>query len=170
MKNLSKYLEVKEEMKTGDMLLWKSHSLLGWLIRKKIHSNYTHTALVIRLSEYEGLERRRWVTEALEHGTVLNLLSRRLLSYSGECWWVPLREDCANMRQGIGEKALGLIGIPYDYSSIIKQLIAKVSADVRSLFCFELSFLSYGGEGKVPTPDEMMETMEIFKEPVKILE
>jgi len=166
--DLSKYRAVQDRMKTGDLLQWRSNSLIGALIRWRTQSDVNHSSLVIRLAEYEGLERRRYTTEALEHGTVLNLLSRRLEAFDGECWWLPLCDGWNDRRQVIGEKALALIGIPYDYGSIVLQIFGRVSMDARSLFCSEYCAIAYGLEGQAPTPADMP-SLGIFKEPVKIL-
>jgi len=166
--DLTLYNAVRDQMKTGDLLQWKSNSLIGALIRWRTKSNVNHSSLVIRLAEYEGLERHRWTTEALEHGTVLNLLSRRLEAFDGECWWYPLQDSWNEYRENVGTWALDKIGIPYDYGSIVKQIVGKVSADARELFCSEYCYLAYGLTGKAPNPGEMPE-LGIFKEPQKIL-
>jgi hypothetical protein len=165
--DLTKYNQIKEQMKTGDLLQWRTNSIVGALIRWKTNSNVNHSSLVIRLSEYEGLERRRFTMEALEHGTVLNYLSRRLEQYDGEVWWYPLRDEMDASRKAIGERASALIGIPYDYMSIAKQVVGRVSADARSLFCSEYCFLSWGYTGVAPNPGQLP-GLGIFKEPIKL--
>jgi hypothetical protein len=167
MKDLSAYMSVRHQMKTGDLLQWHSNSLIGAIIRWRTHSNVNHSSLVLRLDEYAGKEDRRWTTEALEHGTVVDLLSRRLADYDGSVWWYPLRDELEGKRKSIGEKALELIGVPYDYGSIIKQIFGRVSANARRLFCSEYCYISYGYSGKAPTPADMP-NLGIFKAPIKI--
>jgi hypothetical protein len=168
MDKLAIYNKYKDQMKTGDLLQWRSKSALGWAIRLVTGARENHSSLVIRLSEYEGLERRRFTQEALEHGIVLNLLSRRLENHKGNVWWYPLKDDWSYKRQEIGEKALFFAGTSYDYKSLFKQLFTKVSADARDLFCSELCFICYGYEGIAPNPGEMT-ALGIFKEPVQLL-
>lgn len=168
MSNLSEYAKVQCEMKTGDLLQWRSKSFIGWAIRWKTNSAVNHSSLVIRLAEYEGLERRRFTQEALEHGVVLNYLSRRLEQYDGEVWWYPLKDEWDERRQRIGELALAFTGVPYDYKSIANQLISSVSAEATALFCSEMCFMAYGFAGTAPTPGGM-EKLGIFKQGVKIL-
>jgi hypothetical protein len=98
------------------------------------NSFVNHSSLVMKLSEYEGKERRRFTTEALEHGIVLNYLSRRIEQYDGEVWWYPLKDEWNERRGAIGEMGLAFIGVPYDYQSILRQLVGKVSTDIRRLF------------------------------------
>jgi hypothetical protein len=166
--DLSKYLAVRDLMKTGDLLQWRSNSLIGALIRWRTGAEVNHSSLVLRLREYEGQDHRRFTTEALENGTVLHLLSRRLEDFDGECWWYPLKDNWNDKRQAIGEKALALIGIPYDYGSIVHQIFGAVSTDARALFCSEYCAIAYGIEGEAPTPADMPR-LGIFAEPVKIL-
>lgn len=169
MNDLSAYLKVKDQMDTGDLIQWKSNSLIGALIRWKTNANVNHSGLVLRLQEYEGLKGRRFTTESLEHGVVLNLLSRRLEAFDGEVWWLPLKDEYARaMRQAVGERALEMIGKPYDYGSIVRQIFGRVSADARALFCSEHCFLAYGLTGTAPTPADMP-GLGIFKEGVQIL-
>jgi len=162
------YSSIREQMKTGDLLQWKSNSIIGSLIRWKTKSTVNHSSLVLRIPEYQGKEKRVWTTEALEHGTVLNLLSRRIDEFDGELWWFPLKDEWHPKCEMIGEYALKMIGLPYDYKSIVKQIVGRVSADARALFCSEYCYLAYGFEGKAPNPGEMPK-LGIFKEGVKLL-
>ncbi len=166
--DLTRYNEVKDEMRTGDLLQWHTDSLVGWLIREKTGSIVNHSGLVIRLQEYEGLERRRFTHEALSHGVVLNLVSRRLESFHGECWWYPLKPEWNEKRQEIGERALSFTGIGYDYQSIADQIFTDVIADEAQLFCSEMCFLAWGYTGTAPNPGQLFD-LGIFKEGVKLL-
>ena len=166
MNDLTIYNAVKVQMRTGDLLLWRSRSLLGAVIRYFSKATVNHAGLVMRFSEYEGNDNRRFTTEALEHGIVLNLLSRSLEEYDGEVWWYPLMDGWD--RTVIGNRMLEYIGVPYDYGSLLRNAFGKVTADARRLFCSEYAFLCYGYTGKAPTPGDMP-SMGIFKKPVKLL-
>jgi hypothetical protein len=168
MNDLTEYCKVKDQMKTGDLLQWHSASVIGILIRMKTKSFVNHSSLIIRLSEYEGLERMRYTTEALEHGIILNRLSKRLETFDGKVYWYPLKDEWDAKRQKIGEVALSYIGTPYDYKSIVRQLFGHVSADARALFCSEYCFISYGFTGTAPDPGDMP-SLGIFKEHIRIL-
>lgn len=162
------YTYYKDQMKTGDLLEWKSNTPLGFTIRAFTGQNVNHDSLVLRLTEYEGLERRRWTMEALENGTVLNLLSRRLEQFDGEVWWYPLKDEWNPKRGEIGERACKMVGIPYDYPSLFKNAFTRTMADAERLFCSEYCFLSWGLEGEAPVPGKILE-LGIFKEGVQIL-
>jgi hypothetical protein len=159
------YKEFRDQMRTGDLLQWSSNSLIGTAIRWRTKSEYSHSSLVIRLKEYEGLERRVFTAESLEgSGCGLKLLSRRIEEYDGKVWWFPLDPKYNSLRQAIGEAAFERMGIPYDYESLIKQLIAKVSTEAHALFCSEYCYWTYGTAGllfdgwqklKAPNPGEV---------------
>ena len=155
MKNdLSTYLSIREEMKTGDLLQFRGHSLISRLIEWRT-GKYSHSSLVLRLSEYEGLERRRFTMSAEPGGVMLFPLSRYLEGYDGEVWWFPLKSEWNENRQRIGENAAFFAGVKYDFPSLFKQLLVKVSSSSRRLFCSELCFICYGFTGKAPNPSDM---------------
>lgn len=168
MNDLSRYLAVKDQMKTGDLLQWCSNSVIGKLICWKTGYNVSHSSLVLRLSEYEGTERRRFTTEALGMGTVLSLLSRRLEHFDGNLWWYPLKANWNEKRTFIGEMSLGLIGIKYDYKNLLKQLFGKISVDIQQLWCSEYVYACYGFAGEAPYPGEL-NNLGIFKKGVQLL-
>jgi len=167
MNDLTKYNVVKEQLKSGDLLLWQTNGKVGRIIQWYTDSDYSHASLVIRLAEYEGLERHRYTTESLRHGVVLNLLSRRLEHQKGHAWWFPLKDEWNDKRQLIGERALSYVGIPYDFKGIFRFLFGPVSADIQAIFCSELCALAYGYEG-APSPAQLLD-YGIHKAGVQIL-
>ncbi len=170
------YETIRNDMKTGDMLAFHSNSFIGKAIRwKTMPSNIpkdsplsvNHTSTIIRLKEYEGLQRRVYITEALEHGTVLNLLSKRLEEFNGYAYWYPLKRSWDAERQAIGGRLLQYIGIKYDYKSIVEQLLGSVSVDIKKLFCSEYHYLALGFHGEAPNPYQLC-LRDYYKEPVRI--
>ena len=162
------------------------------------HSKVSHSSMVIRLQEYEHLERRRFTTESRRHGTVLNRLSRRLRKFYGEVWWYPLMDDWNPHRQTIGEEMLKLIGIPYNFAGLVKLTLRRLfGAKCRKIlnstgfrgvvrwmnhvgeqevFCSEYCYCAYKSTGHLtadlsepPLPDDMLK-LGIFKDGKKILE
>ncbi len=165
------YHKYRPQISTGDLIEMKSNSLIGWLIRLVTGKPVNHTAVVIRMQEY--YTNRVFILEALEPGVVLNPLSRRIANFKGGIYWLPLKKEYALSRAIIGRNALGYVGIGYDYLSIIKQLIGRVSADARRLFCSEHAYLSLLHAGlpvkreKVPVPGEMVD-LGVFEKPILI--
>lgn len=171
-KNLCKYDEHKNEMHTGDLLLWRSNKWYMRLYRWLGKYEADHSSILLRLKEYEGLERRRFILESRIHGSVLNLLSKRLDEFDGEVWWCPLNDVCDCRRQKIGEEMLKLIGMPYNYQGVVEatfrrwsfgklkmyaKRIAKRIAKgialpmglVQAVFCSEYCYIGYKGAGIV---------------------
>jgi len=171
---LKMYLQVRHAMKTGDCILWKSNSVVGWLIRKFSKGNVNHASLVIKLEQYEDLKDRRFLLEALGSGIVLKLLSRRLENFKGQVWWLPLKDEYNDNRDDIGTWALEQVGIGYDYVSVFKNIISKASADMKAFFCSEFCFLGWKLNGiklkgnKAPTPVDIPK-LKIFKKSIRIL-
>jgi len=159
MNALIRYRESRDLMRTGDVLQWDSSSLLGNAIQFRKGGDINHTGVIIRLQEFEGLERRVFTLEALENGVVLNLLSRRLESFSGHCYLLPLKSEYDPQRQGIGERALSCVGIPYDYPGIIKECFGNAQMDFGRLFCSETAWYALTGKttGEAPDPVELQE-------------
>ncbi len=168
MNNLDRYEALKGQLETGDLLLWKSHSALGSVIRLFSGANVNHASLVFRIAPYEGSEHRRFTSESLEHGVVLNLLSKRLAEFDGEVWWYRLNADMAAQRVAIGERALQYLGTPYDYEALFQQAVERVQADPSRLFCSEYCFICYGLEGIAPRPGDMP-ALGLFQEPIKLV-
>lgn len=162
------YDAVKDQFKTGDMLLWQTNNTIGSAIQIFTKSIYSHASLIIRLAEYEGLERHRFTTESLRYGTVLNLVSRRLKHQKGHTWWFPLKDEWDDKRQLIGERALSFVGIKYDFKAIFKFLLGNVLVDLNKLFCSELVYVCYGFSGTAPTPAGLIK-LGIHKNGVQIL-
>ena len=171
---LKMYLTCRHILRTGDCILWQSNSIVGWLIRRFSKANVNHASLVISLSEYGNLIDRRFLLEALGPGIVLRLLSRRLMKFSGKVWWYPLKDEYNSHRNKIGEWALLQVGVEYDYKSLFKQMIGRVSADVKEFFCSEYCFIGWKKsgislKGKVaPRPGDIPK-LGIFKKPIRIL-
>ena len=173
--NLTRYIDVKDDMKTGDCLLWASSTCLGWLIRKFSKADVNHASLIVRPPQYNGLIGRRFQLEALENGIVLRLLSKRLIEFNGEVWWLPLKpiyqSDVTLDR--IGSWAYQHVGTKYDYSSLFKQAIGRVSANAHKLFCSEFWFLACKQAGvpltgKAPRPGDISK-LDVFTRKTKIL-
>ena len=166
---INNYPLYKEFFKTGDILQWASDSFIGKAIRWRTNSDVNHSSIVIRMSEWEGLERRRFHTEALERGVYPNLLSVRLSDYEGKVWWLPLKDSWDDKRQLIGERITDCWGKSYDYPSLLYQLIGKVSIDTQQMFCSEVVDYVLGFTGQAHNPGEL-ETLGIHKDKVLIYE
>jgi hypothetical protein len=168
MGDLKLYNAVKDQMQTGDIILWHSNSLLGALIREFSDAQFNHASLVIRIQAYEGTEGRRFLAEELRHGAVLTLLSKRLVETDGEAYWYPLNDDMAKNRAKIGENALKWIATPYNYEELVELAIKQCKTGTDAMICSEYCFVCLGYSGITPTPGQLSE-MNLFKPRVRIL-
>jgi hypothetical protein len=141
--DLQRYYDLRHTIKTGSAILWKGKGAISWMIRR--WSNFSHASLIIRPERYVDVFKDRvFLIEALSTGLVPRLLSERLADYDGEAWLftpnVIEGEDHANcvLRQAITQCALG---IRYDYASLFKNMIGRVSRDADRFFCSE--FVDY---------------------------
>jgi hypothetical protein len=172
MNNITIYNSVKDQMKTGDQLGFQNTSLISKLIIWRTGNDgpiqLSHWGGIIRMTEYEGLERRRFTLEALNIGFYPDCLTNYIKNYSGHIWWFPLKDEWNLKRQLLGERAMALIGTKYDYKSLFKQVLGSVSSDVNKLFCSEAWFIIMGMQGKAPNPTQMP-SLGVYKEPVKLI-
>jgi hypothetical protein len=164
------YDQVKNEMGTGDILYWRSNSLVGKLIRWRTGGEGNHISQIIRIAECEGEDGRRYHTEALERGVYANLLSTRLNNFKGKVWWLPLKPEWDSKRIEIGIRMASMWGTEYDFKSLFWQILGKVSSDAEQLFCSEFAWLALGYTGTAPNPKELAEGMDIYRKKVLIWE
>jgi hypothetical protein len=172
MNDLSIYNAIKDQMKTGDQLGFQNISLISKLILWRTGKDgpipFSHWGGIIRMKEYEGLERHRFTLEALSIGFYPDCLSHYIQNYSGHIWWFPLKDEWNPIRQELGEKAMNLIGTKYDYKSLLKQILGSVSSDAHRLFCSEAWFIIMGLSGKAPNPTQMP-SLGVYKDPIKLI-
>lgn len=131
------YIQVRERIRTGDAILWRSHGWMPSLIR--LWSDYTHSSLVVRLDEYEGLHDRVFLVEALPRGLTLTLLSKRLAETEGGAWLFQ--------PEGLGEPQIDKLRVSalvnvalqvrYDFKGLLENMLGRVSMDARRYFCSE---------------------------------
>jgi hypothetical protein len=153
---LELYNAVKDNMKTGDGIAFHGHSLLGATIQGISGGMYQHASMIIRLSEYEGEERRRYHTEAMERGVFPNLLSKKLENFEGEVYWYPLHELRDNLRKDIGRRLIDMMGGGYDYSTLFKMSVYHPETqDDYDFICSEVLYRALGYSGKIPSPNEL---------------
>jgi len=169
------YAQHRVKMQTGDCLLWRSSSVLGWAIRLFSWAKVNHAGLVVRPNEWGLFKDRRFTLEALEGGIVLRLLSERLRDFNGKVWLYPLKDEFAVLRDEICRWALAQEGTPYDYGSLFKQVFGRVSVEMTRYFCSEFCYAAWlkaglpVNEPKAPRPGDIPK-LGIFKEPVLIFD
>jgi hypothetical protein len=137
---MSLYQSSRDAIQTGDLIEFRSDSLIGRAIRAVTRREVNHTALVIRPDDLFGIEDRVVLLEALEGGVAPNYLSQRLDRHRGQAYWLPVRIAGPETRRRIGRIAVDtfLFRKPrYDYRSLFFQLAFRVSLDAGRYFCSE---------------------------------
>ena len=174
--NKEVYLQYRPIIKNGDVLEWKSETLLGKAIRTVTRNDVNHASQVITFDNfYEGEVLRLYTLEALSHGIELNLISRRLEKFKGEIYWLQLKDEFQEKRPELARRGLERIGIPYDYNSLKKIFIkyfwfgtGNIRSSLDRLYCSEYTFRNGKDSGfpivdkfklgKIPVPGEMFDT------------
>jgi uncharacterized protein YycO len=173
MNDLHKYYVFKELMRTGDLIEFSSNNVVGFMIRLFSRKHVNHSAMVIKF-DIDGCGHRRYIVESTASGTQLNLLSKRLKSYSGIVYWSALKPEYNIHRNKLSGWALDKIGAEYDYDGLFKQIFGRVSADIRKFVCSELVQMALEQVGVIPAnktilrPGEFHET-GIFCREIRIL-
>lgn len=132
---LDLYNSVRDNIRTGDAVLWKSKSLVGFVIQKFCKSPYNHVSMAVRFTEFDV--ERVYLLESLGNGPVLLPLSMRLEEHDGKAWVFPLHPDFNIVRRPMTAWALKNQGKKYDYGTLFKNAIARVSKDARRFICSE---------------------------------
>lgn len=141
------YLKNRHLMDTGDILQWHSKTAIGWIIRKFTKSEFNHTSIVVR--PYG----RIMILEALENGVHDKPVSDRFKTFKGDVYWCKLKPEFDIYRRSIGYNAYGLIGTEYDFGSLFKQAIMRVSAEANKLFCSETAYIAIK-RSSLPIPND----------------
>ena len=173
--DISKYYRIRDTLKTGDVVQWKTYGFVSWLIRKFSKGNENHTSLIVEVGGYDGLTNRKFMLEAQGHGIVLTSLSKRITEHKGEAYVLQLEDRFDNKRINVGNWAFLQVGIKYDYDSLFKQMSGKVLANADQYFCSEFAYLAYkNADIPMYNPDDLaprpcdMEDLGIFKMPIQL--
>jgi hypothetical protein len=138
MNDLTEYLKYREQMKTGDLLTYRTDGAISWAIRRW-SPGANHAGMVLDLDEFSGETCRRWTLEATAHGPRMAFLSTLLENLHGECYWHQLKPEFSEAnRNAAGCWALEQQGVvKYDFKGILEYPFKLVSADMARLFCSE---------------------------------
>ncbi len=171
MKAVEKYNKLRQELKTGDIVLFHRKSLLANIIQWADNSYYNHASIVYWLGD------RLFTVDAWDNGTEIVPLSRRIKQYDDFCIVrknnitpQELRFACSNLISRIEKDE------PYGWLELVRRLIwlkvlnknnkfsnienwiAKkrlpVCSDVAREFGVDLGIVSYKSL-ILPTPEDL---------------
>lgn len=138
MNSLSRYYNVRDSIQPADIIFFSdSPDLISRLISWKTKSKYTHCAIV--MSKMSSAGERLVIIEAVEHGLRPVYLSKRIQEYNGHIWHFPIKEATLEQRIKANDWVWDrtLEATKYDYHSLLKLAVSKVSTDYRKLICSE---------------------------------
>jgi len=135
MNDLTKYHEIRPQMRVGDAISWKGKGLISGAI--SLWSHRTHVSAVFKPFDFEGDPNRITILEAWENEFNLRALSKRLQDYNGEAYYHQLRPELDEYREDIAKYLFAIIGTPYDYHGLIWNMFGLVKACEDKLFCSE---------------------------------
>jgi hypothetical protein len=150
--NLDRFNQIKSTLKTADCLLWSGADIISDLIEDISRSQYSHAGLVMVFEEYPDLI---FTVEAQGSGVLMADLAQRLRTSEGGCTVFPLNADLDPRRREMGERALKMLGTPYDYGALLKLAVEKVKTGEREVVCSEMVQEVYGIQGDILTPGEL---------------
>ena len=137
------YSEVREDLKTGDLLCFRSKDLDGTLVRLATRSEYSHIGLVFLY------EKRVYCIEAVAAGVRLVLMSRRTRAYNGGIDYFRVLDVTDEQRRGATAFAFEQLGSRYNTSGILRFLWFLISGNKERArqrgqwFCSEIVAEAY---------------------------
>jgi hypothetical protein len=82
-----KYTDVRQDIKQGDILLYKGRTFVSWAIKFFTRSEYSHAGIAAKWND------RLMVMEAIRKGVIVNPLRRSVARYKGSVEWWSLKEE-----------------------------------------------------------------------------
>jgi len=169
-RSLTTYLKYRDEMKSGDLLLFSPDSYLGGVIEWRTGYDITHIGFLFR---HEFIDNHVLSLEALENGICFNRLSRRISNYEGQIYWLPLKEDYDCYRNDLSKIAFLCSFSKFPIGTLVSNFISPTIVDYQKMLCSEYCYYPYMLNNmvvwrrKMPYPGEF-EKLDIFKNRVLI--
>jgi hypothetical protein len=115
------YAEVRDQFKSGDIVLFKGRGLISNLIKKFTKSEYSHSGIVSWWNE------RLMVLEAVGKGVVVTALSSNVKNYHGDIEWYSCKEELSEIRRNsLVAYAQLELGKDYDTMQLIKIALRRI--------------------------------------------
>jgi len=141
------YQDLRAQIRTGDLLLFRGNRLISGWIEKLSDSPYSHCAILARWGE------RIVAFQADLRGVEILPASTMVCRYQGKVDWWPLKASSGLNDRLMLDTALTLLGIKYGYWSLIKlglrillgRALRRKEAHTTpdSLFCSQFVSLVY---------------------------
>ena len=141
----SLYQQHRQRLENGGLIQYSGEYLTSKLIKIGTRQGFCHSAIVIRLPEYEH---RVFSIEARSGGLHLWPLSDLLERYNGTCYYWPLRSAYKDEAAAANRWLFTHLGRGYDWVDCVRNWRKIIGlplpmADERRLYCSESIFLAY---------------------------
>lgn len=171
------YARHRNDIRTGDLILFESKDMISRMIRWKTKSTITHAAMAFWLEQPLG-NLRLFILESVLTGLSLNYLSNRVSWYlpHGDMYWHKMRPKFRENGPAAADVLLKNVGTFYDFKDLIRQAITRVTINPSKLFCSEAVAFAWKDiaglpdDFAAPYPSEMAgEELGVYeKEGIKI--
>jgi hypothetical protein len=184
---IKKYMEVRETLKTGDVVAFGGTNIGAFIIRFFTWSRYSHVGLIVRVPMPNNDSRIFFIEADDKKGVVLVRLSSKMVHYKGDATLFKLKRllpTAQNDEQSIYKYSLGQLGKDYDMPAIkgisekILGVLNKVNPqDDGSFICSELvaralqngNYISADQNASYMSPKNITE-LKCFEIPMRLTE
>ena len=143
--DLTAYLEIRPNLKTGDLLQWRGVGTFSNVIMAYTKQEHSHTSMVIRLSDFPD---RVFSIEALSDGLHLWPLSSLLRTYNGHVDLNHLKPYYDEVAPDAARWLLARLGTEYDWEDVASRWRTWIGFDpepfeTTKLYCSESVFAAF---------------------------
>jgi len=152
------YKDIRDDIQTGDIILFSGKGIFSRLIRWFTKSKYSHVGMAVRMPEYDMVliwesttlsKTKDVITGTKTKGVQVVSLSERVQGYRGKVVWRKLSGELSkDQLYALLELRHELRGKPYERSRL-ELLLAGIpninmgNENLRSVFCSELIAEAY---------------------------
>ena len=155
------YKKYRDQIKTGDLILFKARDPISRLISWKTNKLATnqdskdaaHAAMACWSAGPTGTV-RLWILESVLFGTTKSYLSNRITWYMphGDIWWFKMLPEWQGRGAEAAESLHDLIGRYYDFQDLLLQAFKRATLDPTRIYCSE--YVTLGWKDIVGLPDD----------------
>lgn len=136
--DLTEYYKCRNKMAVGDGISFQGTGFVSDAITFFTNQERTHWGNVGDWVEFEGTQGIRLPLYEADQGEYnIRALSKKLLFYEGKVYWHPLKPEFNGYRVAMHRKMWDMVGIKYDYKSLLANVFGRQPADESELFCSE---------------------------------
>jgi len=152
MNDLTEYYRVRDEMGVGDGISFKGTGFVSDAISFFTGQERSHWGNVGDWVTFSGTREHRLPLFEADQGEYnIRSLSKKLMSYEGEAYWHRLKSEFNGWRVNMWRKMWDMVGIKYDYKSLLANIFGRQPAEESELFCSEA-----GGVLVLEIPNEVL--------------